>query len=80
LVFRFITNEDKFPLGVWVCREATRISLRNKVPLDFEDKESLMNYVRAKIMKDFRVDANELFKVSKLMHRNSKQKRLASYI
>ena len=80
LVFRFITNEDKFPLGVWVCRESTRISLKNKVPLEFDSKESLMNYVRAKIMKDFRVDANELFNVSKLMHRKSKQKRLASYL
>ncbi len=80
IVFRFVTNEDKYPLGVWVCREASRMSLRNNVPLEFEDKDSLMNYVRAKIMKDFKVDVNMLFGVSKLMHRKSKQKRLASYI
>ncbi|MBT7706241.1 hypothetical protein HN747_02225 [archaeon] len=80
LVFRFVTNEDKYPLGVWVCREASRMSLRNNVPLGFEDKDSLMNYVRAKIMKDFKVDVNMLFGVSKLMHRKSKQKRLASYL
>jgi DNA repair protein NreA len=80
LVFRFITREDKYPLGVWVCREASRMSLRNNVPLDFDSKESLMNYVKAKIMKDFKVDVNDLFGVSKLMHRKSKQKRLASYI
>jgi len=80
LVFRFITNEDKYPLGVWVCREASRISLNNKVSLEFEDKDSLMNYVRAKIIKDFKFDVNTLFKVSKLLHRESKQKRLASYL
>lgn len=80
LVFRFITQEDKYPLGVWVCREASRMSLRNKVPLNFEDKESVLNFVKAKAMKYFKVDVNELFRISKLMNRKSKQKRLASYL
>jgi DNA repair protein NreA len=80
LVFRFITREDKYPLGVWVCREASRMSLRNNVHLDFDSKESLMNYVRGKIMKNFKVDVNDLFRISKLLNRKSKQKRLASYL
>jgi DNA repair protein NreA len=80
LVFRFINNDDKIPLGVWVCREATRMSLRNKVNLDFDSKESLLNYAKAKVSKEFGVDLNYLLKVSKLMNRKSKQKRLASYL
>jgi len=80
LVFRFVTNEDRYPLGVWVCREATRTSLRNKVSLDFDSKESLINYAKAKVAKEFGVDLTNLLGVSKLMNRRTKQKRLASYL
>ncbi len=80
LVLRFVTKEDRFPMGVWVCREATRMSLRNKVDLDFDSKDSLLNYAKAKILKEFRVDLNYLLKESKLMNRKSKQKRLASFL
>ena len=37
LALRFITAEDKYPLGVWVCREATRTSVNGGF-IEFEDK------------------------------------------
>ena len=80
LVFRFITSEDKFPLGVWVCRESTRMSLRNKVNYDFDSKESLLNYAKAKALKNFNFDIEILLKQSKLLSRARKQSRLSSFV
>jgi hypothetical protein len=79
LVLRFVTEEDRFPLGVWVCREATRMSLGNKVDIDFDSKDSMLNYVLAKAKKEFNVDISEIFKVSKLLQRK-RQVRLTSFL
>jgi hypothetical protein len=80
LVFRFITEEDRFPLGVWVCREATRMSLRNKINLKFDSTNGLLNYAIAKAKKEFGVDIGILLKKSKLLNRGKKHKRLSSFL
>lgn len=47
LVVRFITDEYTNPLGVWVCREATRKSLDEK-PVTFETEELMLQYAAAR--------------------------------
>lgn len=54
LVIRFITDEYTNPLGVWVCREATRKALAQQ-PLRFATEELLLHYVSARAKK-FGVD------------------------
>ncbi|MBS3172092.1 hypothetical protein J4438_00745 [Candidatus Woesearchaeota archaeon] len=77
LVFRFINEEDRFPLGVWVCREATRKSLANNY-LEFEDKNLALNYVKSLAKKKFNVELDELTSISKII--NAKQKLLMDFI
>ncbi len=79
LVFRFITEEDKYPLGVWVCREATRISLKNKINIDFDSSESLLNFAKAFALKKFKVDISNLIEQSRFYEIN-KQKKLFEFV
>lgn len=78
IVFRFITEEDEFPLGVFVCREAVRKSLNNK-PIIFSDKILLLNYVRALVKKKFQFDIDNLFKNSKLLNKINHQTSLIEF-
>ncbi|MCK5176162.1 MAG: hypothetical protein KAQ92_00410, partial [Candidatus Aenigmarchaeota archaeon] len=45
LVLRFITDEYTMPLGVWVCREASRKALKKR-PLCFESKIQMLSYMK----------------------------------
>lgn len=69
LVIRFITDEYTNPLGVWVCREATREALAQK-PLTFGSKELMLSYAAARA-KRFGVDFERAIK--------SKSKVIASF-
>ncbi len=79
LVLRFITEEDRFPLGVWVCREATRTSLSSGY-VDFEDKELALKYVEALAKKKFDVDVSHLLEMSKVLNVVNTQKRISEFI
>ncbi len=79
LVLRFITDEYSTPLGVFVCREATRISLKNEA-LKFNSKESLLFYVKDFIYKRFKFDINKLLQKSVLLQQINQQKKLFDFM
>ncbi|MFA6089077.1 MAG: hypothetical protein WC755_04400 [Candidatus Woesearchaeota archaeon] len=78
LVFRFITDEYFAPLGVWNCRETTKMSLESK-PVKFSDINLSLKYVWAFVKKKFGYDINELYKVSKILAIVTKQKKLHQF-
>ena len=77
LALRFITAEYNVPLGVWVCRQATRKSLEQK-PITFTSKELLLGYAQEFIKRKFGFALELLIKESKLQ-RGSKQQRLTQF-
>ncbi|MCD4759859.1 hypothetical protein K8R33_03150, partial [archaeon] len=79
LVLRFITEEDRFPLGVWVCREATRKSMENSF-IEFEDRELALVYVKSLAKKKFGVDISEVLSSSKVVNVVNTQKRISEFI
>jgi len=78
LALRFITSEYNVPLGVWVCREATRKSLQEK-PLTFADQSLMMKYAEELIKRKFGFDINLLLKESKLLKVKKEQKKLFEF-
>ena len=78
LVLRFITSEDKYPLGVWVCREATRTSMKSGF-IEFEDKELAINYTKSLVKKKFGQDINEIINISKVLNVVNTQKRISEF-
>ena len=78
LALRFITPEYDIPLGVWVCREATRKSLQEK-PLTFADQGLMMKYAEELIKRKFGFDINFLLKESKLLKVKKEQKKLFEF-
>ncbi len=73
LALRFTTPEYTVPLGVWVCREATRKALA-KQPLMFSGKEELIQYA-TRMCLQYKIDPI-LLKQSKLLHEMNTQQRL----
>jgi DNA repair protein NreA len=78
LVLRFITPEYNVPLGVWVCREATRKSLNEK-PLSFASEELMLKYAKELVKRKLGFDINELLIKSKLLKEKSQQKKLSEF-
>ena len=78
LALRFITKEYTVPLGVWVCREAARISLSSK-PIHFASKELLLTYAKELIQKKLGFDLNLLLKESRLLHEKKQQMKLGAF-
>ena len=78
LALRFITSEYNIPLGVWVCREATRKSLQEK-PITFADQSLMMKYAEELIKRKFGFDLSLLLKESKLLKTKKEQKRLVEF-
>jgi hypothetical protein len=78
LALRFITSEYYAPLGVWVCREATRKAMESK-PLEFESKELMLNHAKLLIRKRFGYDAEILFNKSLMLSNLKNQKKLSSF-
>ncbi|MCM2325474.1 MAG: hypothetical protein NDI94_03355 [Candidatus Woesearchaeota archaeon] len=79
LALRFITDEYYMALGVWVVREATRASLRNK-PISFSSKELMIKYSESIIKKKFGFDASGLINRSVLLNSMKHQSKLNRYI
>ncbi len=79
LALRFINPKEYVaPLGVWVCREATRKSLESKA-IEFSSKELMLTYAKHLIKKKFNIDINILLKNSKLLDQIKNQKRLTEF-
>jgi DNA repair protein NreA len=78
LVLRFISQEYNVPLGVWVCREATRKSL-NERPLQFSTEELMIKYAKELIKRKFGFDLGLLLKESKLLKNKKEQRRLFEF-
>ncbi len=78
LVLRFISDEYYAPLGVWVCREACRKSMKSK-PIEFDNKELLLAYAKKIAKKRFGIDITSVLRKSKLLKELKQQKRLVDY-
>lgn len=78
LVFRFITSEYNIPLGVWVCREATRKSLQEK-PLVFATEEEMLQYAKGFVTQKFQFNGELLMEKSKLFQNKKRQKKLTEF-
>ncbi len=78
LALRFISNEYNVPLGVWVCREATRKSLNEK-PISFATQELMFKYAVELIRRKFGFDIQLLLNKSKLLQEKKQQKRLVEF-
>ncbi len=78
LALRFITPEYNVPLGVWVCREAARKSLREKTA-SFADQSLMIKYAEEMIKLRFGFDINLLLKESRLLKNKKEQKKLFEF-
>ncbi len=78
LVLRFITSEYTIPLGVWVCREASRKALQNK-PVEFSSQELMIQYAASIIKHKFGVDIGQLLQKSKLLQHKKEQRKLNEF-
>lgn len=78
LTLRFITEEYRAPLGVWVVREAVRKTMEEK-PIKFASEELMLNYVKLKIKKMFNFDAGFLIKNSLVLKEMKKQTKLSFF-
>lgn len=78
LVLRFITDEYKLPLGVWVCRESARIALSSKGVV-FATREEMMSYVAQLVQDNFGFDVQELFRESVILKEKKVQRRLGEF-
>ncbi len=75
LALRFITDDYTTPLGVWVCREASRKSLASQA-LSFASKELLLDFVRRKMQNSFGIDCSRFFTLSKILTEQKQQRKL----
>ncbi len=75
LLLRFVTNEYSIPLGVWVCREASRKSINSK-PIEFASKELMLKYAEIVADKKFGIKLENILKKSLLLIEMKNQKRL----
>ncbi len=78
LALRFITPEYNVPLGVWVCREATRKSAAQK-PLTFASHELLLQYAKEFITRKFGFNIDVLLTESKLLKNEKQQMKLSAF-
>ena len=78
LALRFITSEYNVPLGVWVCREATRKSLHEK-PLSFASQELMLHYAKELIKRKFGFEIEVLLNESRLLNEKKEQRRLGEF-
>jgi DNA repair protein NreA len=78
IAIRIITGEYTTPLGVWVTREAARITLKEK-PLKFGSLNLLLKYVNALIKKKFGFDSNIIITKSLLIKNFKSQSKLSKF-
>ena len=78
VALRFITDEYKVPLGVWVCREAARKSVEAK-SLKFGSEKLMMQYVSEFVSRKFNFDISLLLKNSLLLKEKNRQRKLSDF-
>jgi hypothetical protein len=66
LAFRFVTDEYTNPLGVWVVREAVKLTLQEK-PLRFATQEIALSYLKTYASKKFQYATEKHLRQSKLL-------------
>jgi len=76
LVLRFITSEYSTPLGVFVCREATRKAMQTE--LSFASKEELIKNTKELIKQRLKYDCSSLLKQSQVLE-NVAQPKLTQF-
>lgn len=79
LALRFITDEYKIPLGVFVVRESVRKTLKNK-PLEFDSKELMLKYTEALVKKKFNINAYDVLKHSIALKNITHQHKLTKFL
>jgi hypothetical protein len=79
LVMRFITGEYAVPLGVWVCREATRKAVKSK-PIVFDDCKTMLRYAQALIQRKFGYDITQILNESRLLRNIKEQTKLTGFL
>lgn len=79
LVIRIITDEYQHPMGVWVCREATRKALLEK-PVEFSEQKLMVRYAELILWKKFGVDISKITSQSTILKRLNTQSRLSSFM
>ncbi len=79
LVLRFISSEYTVPMGVFVCREATRKAMANK-PLEFSSKELMLKYAESLVKKKFNVDVNQILQQSIQLKSLKSQQKLSRFL
>ena len=78
LALRFITNEYYAHLGVFVCREAARKTMKGE-RIVFDSKERMIDAVKKIVFKRFGIDVSSVLKRSKLLDDVLQQKRLFEF-
>ena len=78
VALRIITGEYTMPLGVWVCREATRKALEAK-PITFSDKELMLGYAKIIVKKRFGYDISPVLNKSVIIRNLRSQTKLCSF-
>jgi hypothetical protein len=66
LALRFITPDYTAPLGVWVCRQASRMALESK-PVSFASSKLMLDYSKELIFRKFGFDLDLILKNSKML-------------
>lgn len=79
LCMRFITNEYVIPLGVWVCREASRKTVIS-MPMKFNSTSEMIKAGKELIKSRFNFDIDILLKESKLLKEINNQTKLSSFV
>src|SRR3989344_2012092 len=79
LVIRFETPEYTDSLGAWVVRETCRKTMNDK-PIEFEDKNQMLEYCKQAIIKKFNFNIERVYNQSLLLERLKSQRKLSEFI
>lgn len=78
LVVRFVTDEYTAPLGVWVCKSASKKSIESEQNV-FETRESMLDYARKLIKSKFSYNLDLTLSQSKLLKNIRTQTKISQY-
>mgnify|MGYP001560881745 FL=1 len=79
LALRFITGDYTLPLGVFVCREATRKALQSK-PIEFSSRELMLEYAIKLARKRFNFSLDDILRQSMLLKKVTEQSKLMKFL
>jgi hypothetical protein len=78
LVIRFVTDEYTAPLGVWVCKSASKKSIESE-QIIFETRDKMLEYARNLIKSKFSYDLDLTLDQSKLLKNIRTQTKINQY-